>query len=154
MEPKNPEFSQMMSEEAEKAMEPEVSPEVAPEKLSPEQEEQAKYWLEVIEKETVARQEKNPEQLEIEKKESVLMEIFETWLVPEKLDALHELKTQAEAMTNPLRKEAKAALCEITKIIIPRGEEFKPLFDKYLQQYRILSRAVGMINSGMVDHTR
>ncbi|MBI4458036.1 hypothetical protein HY633_03685 [Candidatus Uhrbacteria bacterium] len=139
MEPKNPEFSQM------------ANPEVAEVELTPEQEEQAKYWLERIEREMAADRlnEKSPEEAEKEKWRSELKEIFDAWLVPEKLDSLHELKNQAEAMASPLRAEAKKALVEITKRMPALGDS-----DDLKDKYRVLSMAVGIINNGLVDHTR
>lgn len=93
-----------------------------------------------------------------EKKEAALAELattFEAWLVPEKLEPLHKLETQAEAMADPLRKEAKLALNTITarlkelERVLPTEE-----YDALVEKYRTLSRAVGMLNGGKVDHAR
>jgi len=143
--------------EADKAMRPDISPEVAYDQLTPEEEEQAKYWLEQTEKEIAAerREKKSPELAESEKMVSELKEIFDTWLVPEKLELLNALKSEAEAMASPERTEAKLALAEILKRIkalkkLLPGDAVDDLMDKF----RVLSRAVGMINSGLCDHNR
>ncbi len=117
--------------------------------LTPEQEAQADYWMAQIEKEMASAAEKSPEQIEKEKVRTELKEIFAVWLVPEKLEPLHALTTQAEALADPLRKEAKLALGEMLKRIHALGDPVD-----LMEQYKILSRAVGMINSGLVDHTR
>lgn len=125
--------------------------------LSPEEEDQAAYWLEMMAAESAEkkRTEKIPEPTEGEKAVSELNEIFDVWLAPEKLEALHALSTEAEAVENPLRAEAKLALGEILKRInlakksLP-GSETDPLMAKY----KLVSRAVGVINRGLVDHTR
>lgn len=122
------------------------------EKLSPEQEEQAKHWMEQTRKELEAKsQEKRMEPAENERILSELKEIFETWLIPEKLNPLIALKTEVEAMASPERKEAKLVLAEIqNRIKTLSGVPIEALKEKY----RVLSRAVGIINSGLVDHTR
>jgi hypothetical protein len=140
----------MESRNPEMMMRPE--PAAAPESkevvtLTDAQEAQAAHWLAQIEAEQAAVE--KPEQTETEKAREELGAIFDEWLVPEKLAPLHALETQAEAMADPLRKEAKAALAKITPRLKLLGDPVD-----LTEKYRELSRAVGMINSGKVDHTR
>ena len=140
MESRNPEARAVMPDA-------ENGKEASTEQLTPEQEAQAAHWLAQIEKE--AATEKPPEQEEKDKAAAELQEIFDAWLVPEKLEPLHALTTQAEAMASGLRKEAKAALATITTKMKIVGET-----DELLEKYQTLSKAVGMISGGLVDHTR
>jgi hypothetical protein len=117
-----------------------------PEELTPEQMDHAAHWLQqmAVEAEEKRLTEKHPEPTELERTQVELNELFEAWLTPEKLEALHALTTEAEAMESPLRAEAKLALAEIKKRMDPTTKE----------KYNLLSRAVGIINGGKVDHTR
>ena len=132
-----------MHEEIKRAPE-EIAP--ASEVLSSEQREQAEYWLKITEQENAA---KPSEQLDEEKTRAELNEIFEVWLTSERLEPLRALTTQAEAVANPLRREAKEALERIVERInkLDRPPEL-------LEKYKKLSRAVGIMSGGVVDHTR
>lgn len=116
------------------------------EKLPPEEVEQAKHWLGRVEVEERAKASMPPSK---EIAPSELQNILDIWLAPEKLDALHAITTQEEAMTSPLRKEARLALAVINKEVKMLGET-----SELQKKYKILSRAIGIINSGSVDHTR
>lgn len=123
----------------------------------PSSEEQAEYDARLPEIEAAIAQpaqliECGPQIAEIE----ALMVAFEA---THDLAALHAITTitLADAMEHPLRKPAKVALIPIvalltslkcnTNITEERLEELK-------QKYLRLSRAVGMFNQGVLDHTR
>ena len=150
IKPRNPEQQPFTSKEiADEETEPSGP-------LTPEQKDQSAHWLEVIAKEQeIEQQRKALETIAIEKMRSELNTVFDVWLTPEKLDSLHAIKTMAEAIASPLRTEAKLALAEILKCT----KAMKDLIqddehDALMKKYRVLSQAVGMINSGEVDHTR
>lgn len=144
-----------MAPEKPRSFEPpaeQTSPEsrfVPVEALTPAQKEQAEYWLRTIasEKQPVA-----PEQTEQQKALAELETLFDAWLSPEKLAELHAIVTEAEAMASPLRTEAKLALRAILERV--KKQEGTPEHAECLRKYRLLSKAVGIINSGLVDHTR
>lgn len=125
--------------------------------MTPEMDDQAAYWLEMIAQEEAEAREKTkaPEEEEKERAALELNQLFEEWLVPEKLEPLHAITDEQEARTSPERAAAKDVLAEIlkrTRLLAEfmTREELEPLMEKH----RVLSRAVGMINSGVVDHTR
>lgn len=140
----NPELSRMLQEQAEKEQKEKSAKKIEAlvAKIPPEEVEQAEHWLLHIEVE-VRTKATMPADKEIAPSE--LEKIFDIWLTPEKLDALHAITTQEEAMTSPLRKEARLALAVILKLSCT---------SEHQKKYKMLSRAVGMINSGSVDHTR
>ena len=123
----------------------------------PSAEEQAEYDARLPEIEAATAQpvlliECGPQIAEIE----ALMAAFEA---THDLAALHAITTITleDALAHPLRKPAKAALIPIvalltflkqsTNITEERLEELK-------QKYLRLSRAVGVLNGGVLDHTR
>ena len=144
----NPELSRMLQEQAEKEQMKKSAEkiEVLVEGLPSEQAEQAKLWLGRVEIEERA---KASEPANIERAPSELQNILDIWLAPEKLDALHAITTQEEAMTSPLRTEARLALAVILREVKMLGVN-----SELQKKYKILSRAIGMINSGSVDHNR
>lgn len=148
MSPENPEKNHALQQEQEKA---------AREKQ--EQDELAEYWLKQMAAEP---QPKPPELTEKERAVVELNELFEIWLTPEVLEKLNGISTEAQALArlNPnatetekqlsqFRKDANTALGEIQKRLKILGEP-----DDLMQKRKLLSRAVGMINKGLVDHTR
>ncbi|OIO52247.1 hypothetical protein COY93_04455 [Candidatus Uhrbacteria bacterium CG_4_10_14_0_8_um_filter_58_22] len=143
MESRKSESHQETGLEAGKA----AGPVVAHEQLTPEQEEQARFWLEKIREGQLV--EKSLEPAEKEKIASEIEVFFETWLVPEKLGPLLALETQAEALASPLRAEAKEDLAGILRRIILLGK-----LKEFMENYMTLSKAVGIINGGVVDHVR
>ena len=143
--------------EADKAMKPEINSGVTPaSELPAERADQAAYWLEVIQQEQAAerRDGKSPEQIETEKLMSEIGAFFEEWLATEKLEMLNAIKGEAEAEASPERAAAKLALRETLKRIKVLKELSFDGVDGLMAKHRILSRAVGMINKGLVDHTR
>ncbi len=157
MEPGNPESAPKQPGEVKPSEATEAAKVEGSAPLSPEEMDQATYWLEQMAKESEEkkRTEKVAEPTECETAVSELNEIFETWLAPEKLEALHALSTEAEAVKTPLRAEAKLAMGEILKRInvakksLPSSET-----DPLMAKYKLVSRAVGVISRGLVDHTR
>ncbi len=141
-----------MSPETPRHIDPSIeqkSPESQPapvEALSPPQQELANYWLQKI---AAEEQPTVLEQTEVEKAAAELETLFDTWLSPETLAGLHALVTETEAMASPLRTEAKVAL----KAILERMKKLEETPERF-KKYKALSRAVGIINSGLVDHTR
>lgn len=125
--------------------------------LTPEQEDQAAYWLAQIEKEgEAARQAKRVlEPSEVENAVSDLERLCALWLEPGRLASLREIKSEDEAVASSLRAEAKMALAEILqktsalKDVIHESE-----YNALMEKYSMISQAVGMINLGQVDHTR
>lgn len=125
------------------------------ESLTAEQEAQAAYWLEITEKELREAAKNKPAQAEIERAAAEVEALLAEWLTPEKLEPLQAIETAAEAAASPERQTAKQALTEILSRIkilettLPAAE-----IDQLMKRHRILSRAVGVINSGRVDHSR
>jgi len=148
MESNGPEFELMMAgSEPGENKSGDKKPGETPETLSAEEEAQAAHWLAVIEAEQAA---KPPEPKKEEGEISMdLRAKLDIWLDPVILDSLNALTTEKEAMENALRKVAKEALIGIHAACVgaKRGSE------RY-NAYVTLSQAVGMINSGKVDHTR
>jgi hypothetical protein len=72
---------------------------------------------------------------------------------------LHAITTLSKenGYKHPLRDEAKASLGPITEMIHVLEEETNTSAEKiieYTNRYKLLSRAVGIISGGVVDHTR
>lgn len=72
------------------------------------------------------------------------------------LSALHAISTEAEAKESELRSRAKDALGPIWTVVRPlvADESELPVEDKakLKAQYQVISRAVGIINSGKLRH--
>jgi len=154
MNPKHPEAGHIPPTEIVKQPEQETWNDPA---LTPEQNRQINDLLkEALDKDAVEQLEKKPVELtENEIITSELGEIFDTWLAPEKLEALNALTTEAEAIINPLRMDAKLVLNIIWKKMKTLGDTLPSAeLDALRAKNKILSRAVGMINGGLVDHTR
>lgn len=96
------------------------------------------------------KRESGPEILEVE----ALIAKFESEISVEELTMLNTAK---EALASPLREKAKEEIKPILKIIQTLKKETNIGPDKLEElevKYRRLSRAIGMINSGKVDHNR
>ena len=127
--------------------------------LTPEQQkkkdEDAQYaqWMEAHpEPEAPALRESGPEIAEFE----AMITRFE---VEHSLEALHQIIDLApeEAPKHPLREPARAALEPIVATLTRLKGETNISPEKYADlraAYKRLSRAVGMINNGKVDHDR
>lgn len=75
----------------------------------------------------------------------------------EVLVVLDTIKTKEEALNSQKRKSVKDALIPILEKLTVLREKTNitdDQYDKLYEKYKILSRAVGIINSGMVDHSR
>jgi hypothetical protein len=102
--------------------------------------------------ETAPKREAGPE---IEKFEN-LITAFEADYPLEELHAITDL-TPEEALRHPLREPAKKALNPIVALLNKLKEETDIPSEEYealKAEYKRLSRAVGMINNGKVDHER
>jgi len=128
------------------------------ERITPEQpQEDAQYlqWMKDHPEAAIAPEnlrECEPEIAEFEK----MLEAFE---IDHPLVELHEIVklTPAEAPRNTVRESARLALIPIVaKMNALKKETNIPLekYDELKERYKILSRAVGMINDNKVDHTR
>ncbi len=125
--------------------------------LTPEQAETADYWLKIIEKEkpTFSPEKQRECAPEIEKLENLFI-AFEKEHSLEQLLLITDL-TPKDAPNHPVREPAKNALKPITALLDVLKRETNITSEKYDEleaKYKILSRAVGMINNNKVDHTR
>jgi len=80
-----------------------------------------------------------------------LEQLFESFESKHSIEALNAIKTEKEADESEERKSAKDDLIPITNLL--RKYKQDP-FDSLRDRYRVCSRAVGMINGGLVDHNR
>ncbi len=133
-----------------------ATPESADGQLSAEQEEQARYWMGMQKEiDAASRESENAKAAEKERVISKLNELFDIWLVAEKLEPLRVLQNPTEAMASPLRAEAKLVLAEILQGIRTLSESLPfPEIGALQKKYRLLSQAVGIIRADSVDHTR
>ena len=86
---------------------------------------------------------------------------FETMLTPllkEKLlVALNTLETEEEALNSEERESANKALTPVVtmlKFLKERTNITEEKYNKLQTKYKSISRAVGIINSGKIDHNR
>lgn len=93
-----------------------------------------------------------PEIAEFEK----MLEAFEAEHSLTDLNAIIDL-TPAEAPMNPVREPARLALAPIVakmKVLKKETNITPEKYDELEARYKIISRAVGMINNNKVDHNR
>lgn len=130
---------------------PEGHPRTSVAELSPAHTEQAPEWLAKYANEPEATQ-PSPEECEQKIQELVsLMDAFETHHPTKTLYAITEL-APAAAPHHPIREPARRDLIPIVALLttyVPQNKTH-PLQIRY----RYLSRAVGIINNGKVDHER
>ncbi|MBU1091290.1 hypothetical protein KKA27_00220 [Patescibacteria group bacterium] len=89
------------------------------------------------------------------------IEEFEEILTPllkeELLELLNNIEIEEEAMENKERESVKEALIPLVEkmnFLKKRTDIGEEEFEKLHEKYKIISRAVGMINGGNVDHNR
>ena len=89
------------------------------------------------------------------------VEEFEKMVDPllkeELLVALNKLETEEEAKNSQERKSIKEALISLVEkmnFLKKRTDIGEEEYEKMHEKYKIISRAVGIVNSGMVDHNR
>lgn len=73
------------------------------------------------------------------------------------LSELFAIGTKEEALASPAREKAKADLIPIVrelKLLKVGGDVSQGQHDKFHRRYKNASRAVGIINADLVDHTR
>jgi len=73
------------------------------------------------------------------------------------ISALFEIKTLAEALKSADRASAKEELVPIFKFLndlIAQKKITQEQYNQLYMRYQKFSRAVGMVNSGKVDHER
>src|ERR1035437_71607 len=83
--------------------------------------------------------------------------LFETFEAKHDVDALYAIKTADEALGSKERMSAKSDLIPVLNFLNTLEHEKKVTSEQYLvlyEKYKRLDRAVGMINSGLVDHNR
>ncbi len=83
--------------------------------------------------------------------------ILAPFMMGDILATLRAVKTEKEALDNTERKSAKQALNLIFSRLKNLKEETNITdkeYDKLYEKYKTLSRAVGMINGGAIDHNR
>ena len=80
-----------------------------------------------------------------------LVASFEAEYPLEELTAIIDLKA-ADAPNHPIREPARKALIAVHTMM--KSLEGHPQSGKFYADYKRLSRAVGMINGGKVDHNR
>lgn len=86
-----------------------------------------------------------------------LEEVIAPFMTENTLFALREIKTEEEALNNEERGSAKKALNPILSQLRNLKEKTNITDEEYAklyEKYKTLSRAVGIINSGAVDHSR
>ena len=99
-------------------------------------------------RESIIETEKNVKDFEL------LTEAFES---EHDMEALYAIETKEQAINSEDREAAKADLPEIVRLLKALrfdGNLSSKKRDEIKDAYRNISRAVGMINSGRVDHTR
>ena len=163
--PPTPEEPKELTPEETPAIIPLETPKRGAQRIERENEENASAWLKKIEKDELDLDHEKTElfgQDHLIDYEPLIQEfqtiasVFELEHSLEELFAITDL-TVADAPNHPVREPARLAMVEITRLRNAlknenglSEERYEPIERKYTQ----ISRAVGMINNGKVDHTR
>ncbi|MFA7192003.1 MAG: hypothetical protein WC089_01740 [Candidatus Paceibacterota bacterium] len=134
---------------------PNLNPDENKKLLEKEGDERCADWLARFPEKVVSpedRREAGPEIVEFEN----MIADFESRHSLAELNSIIDLKSE-DAPSHPIREPARLALIPVVALMNTLKNETNITEEKHQElksQYKILSRAVGMINKGKVDHDR